>query len=113
MGREMERVADLILFPISLFSGKTLAVSIALLILGSGLIAWLVMRLVYERRFLAVYRQLTGAVVAARKRGATQEEVVADVGEVFQKSRLADGWDQYRATLDFSDGRAFNYAPGG
>jgi hypothetical protein len=44
---EMEPLVDLILLPISLFSGKTLAVSIALLVLGSALALWLVIHFAY------------------------------------------------------------------
>lgn len=105
----MERLVDLVLFPISLFSGKTLAVSIALLVLGSALALWLLISFVYERPFLAVYGQLTKAIEAARKQGISQEDVVAEVRGAFVISRLADGWEQYSASLDFSDGKVFNY----
>src|SRR6516165_7141492 len=100
----MESLVDLILLPISLFSGKTLAVSIALLVLGSASALWLVIHFVYERPFLAVYSQLTKTISAARARDVSQEDVIAEIRGDLAKSPLADGWEQYSASLEFSDG---------
>jgi hypothetical protein len=105
----MESLVDLILLPISLFSGKTLAVSIALLVLGSASALWLVIHFVYERPFLAVYSQLTKTISAARARDVSQEDVIAEIRGDLAKSPLADGWEQYSASLEFSDGKVFSY----
>ena len=105
----MEWLVDLVLFPISLFSGKALAVSIALLVLGSALALWLLISFVYERSFLGVYSELTKAIAAARKQSVSQEVIITEVRDVFSKSRLDEGWEQYSASLDFSDGKVFNY----
>jgi hypothetical protein len=105
----MERLVDLVLFPISLFSGKTLAVTIALLVLGAALGIWLFIRFAYERPFLAIYGRLASSIANARKGDRSQEQVLARVGNAFAKSPLADGWEQYKASLEFSDGQVFNY----
>jgi len=105
----MERLVDLVLFPISLFAGKTLAVSIALIVLGSALIIWIMIYFFRERPFLAPYRRLAKTIVAARAPGVSQEQVIASISSDFMKSPLADGWSQYRASLHFQEGEAFNY----
>ena len=105
----MERLVDLVLLPISLFSGKTLAVTIALLVLGAALAIWLVIRFVFERPFLTVYNQLSNSITAAREPDRSQEQVLARIGNAFAKSPLADSWEQYKASLEFSDGHVFNY----
>lgn len=105
----MERLVDLVLFPIGLFSGKPLAVSIALLVLGTALALWLVIHFRFERRFLAVYNKLSDAIIAARKSDRSQEQVIARVTNIFAKSKLSGGWEQYKASFEFSDGHVFNY----
>jgi len=106
----MERVVDLILFPISLFSGKPLAVSIALLILGSAVSIWLYIHIRFERRFIQIYNEMTNFVVATRKADDSAERKVAKVAGKFKKSALSEGWQQYSASLDYSNGIAFNHS---
>jgi hypothetical protein len=48
---EIEWLVDLVLFPISLFSGKTLAVSIALLVLGTAIGIWIFIHTAFECPF--------------------------------------------------------------
>ena len=105
----MERLVDLVLLPISLFSGKPLAVAIALLVLGAALAIWVFIHFCFERPFLTAYNKLSNSVATAGKPNQSQEEVFAAVDGVFAKSRLADGWEQYKASLEFLDGRVFNY----
>src|SRR5271168_3335889 len=106
----MERLVDLVLLPISLFSGKTLAVSIALTILGWALLLWMLIHFRIERKFLSVYNDLSRAVNLVRKSGNTAERDIAKVVGTFKKSVLADSWEQYSACLDYSNGHAFNHA---
>jgi hypothetical protein len=79
------------------------------LVLGLALALWLLISFVYERSFLRVYSELTKAIAAARKQSVSQEVLITEVRDVFSKSRLDEGWEQYSASLDFSDGKVFNY----
>jgi antitoxin component HigA of HigAB toxin-antitoxin module len=105
----MDRIVDLVLFPISLFSGKTLAVSIALTILGAAFFIWTFIHYGVERRFLAVYKDLANFVNSTRKSNDTPERKIAKVGAKFKKSALASSWEQYSASIDYADGHVFNY----
>ena len=106
----MDGLVDLVLLPISLFSGKPLAVTIALTILGTALCLWLVMHFIIERRFLGIYNKLSKSIEATRNATFTPEQKIANISKVFGVSRFSENWRQYSASFDYSDGHAFNYA---
>ncbi len=106
----MDRFADIVLTPIALFSGKPLAVSLALGILGVALALWLGALLPTERRFVGKLRRLATAVRAQRLARGSQESQFAEIDRVFAKSDLALAWRRYRSSIEFEDGDASNYA---
>jgi hypothetical protein len=105
----MNSLVELVLFPISLFSGKALAVAIALTIVGAALFIYAFIYIRVERRFLAIYNDLSNAINSSRNSGDTAERHIAKVADKFKKSALANSWEQYSASLEYSDGRVFNY----
>jgi hypothetical protein len=105
----MDQIVDLVLKPIGMFSGKPLAVGIALSILGSALVLWLLISVLWERRFLHQYWRMTRAVRAARAEASTQEDALARIDEEFQASAHASGWRQYRSSVEFANGDVLSY----
>ncbi len=105
----MNSVVDLVLAPIGMFSGKPLAVGIALGLLGGAFAFWLLIRLIWERRFIGHYGSLSKAIRKARNGSASQEECLAGVAEEFERSVHSSGWQQYRSSLEYDNGRVLSY----
>jgi hypothetical protein len=105
----MDSIVDFVLTPIGMFSGKPLAVEIALCILGSAFALWLIITLVWERKFLGQYERLIRAVRKAKEGSANQEESFARVTDDFDRTAHAPGWRQYRSCLEFSNGDVFSF----
>ena len=106
----MDSIVELVLWPISLFSGKPLAVGIALTILISSFIIYMKIYFFNELPFLRNYRQLTRSILLIRKNGGTQEEQFASFLQVAQNTELEAGLQQYRSALEFVDGKVLSYA---
>ncbi len=106
----MDRFADVILTPISLFSGRPLAVILALSILAAALGLWIVLLLPAERRFVGKLKRIAKALRAARLAGGSQERQFAEADRIFENSDLASAWRRYRSSVEFEDGAAESYA---
>ena len=106
----MDRFADIVLTPIALFSGKPLAVSLALGILGAALALWLGALLPTERRFIGKLQLLARSVRAQRLAAGSQESKFGEIDRVFADSDLALAWRRYRSSIEFEDGAASSYA---
>lgn len=109
----MDLIVPLVLAPIGLFSGKPLAVGIALALLGSSLAIYAFASLVFARRFRRTFGGLAKGVARIRRGPGTPEEHLAVVDELFDKSLLASPWRQYRASVHFQDGRITSYSDPG
>lgn len=94
-----------------MFSGKPLAVGIALgLLLASCALyfAWLYPS---GRRFTGHFKVAAAAIRKIRNAThGTQEERLALIQEFFERNALEPNWKQYRACLEFEDGRVYNYS---
>lgn len=106
----MSNFADILLMPISMFSGKPLAVGIALVLLLSSLGFFLLWLWPAGKSFIGAFNAAAALVRKIRlSANGTQEERLARIDEVFEKSVLAANWAQYRACIGFADGRVSNY----
>lgn len=106
----MDRFADVVLAPIALFSGRPLAVVLALGILGSALGLWLGLLLPAERRFVGKLNRIARAIRAVRVAEGPQQRHFVDVDRIFEASDLAAAWRRYRSSVEFEDGKAESYA---
>ncbi len=106
----MDGFADFVLAPIALFSGRPLAVVLALSILGSALGLWIGLLLPAERRFVGKLNRIARAVRAVRLAEGSQQQHFADVDRIFDASDLAAAWRRYRSCVEFEDGKAESYA---
>jgi hypothetical protein len=106
----MDRFADFILTPIALFSGRPLAVGIALGILGAALALWLAALVPAERRFVGRLRRLASALRALNARNEPPEQTFAEADALFAATDLAAAWRRYRSGVEFEDGKALNYS---
>ncbi len=106
----MDSIVNLVLAPIGLFSGKPLAVGIALGLLGVSVALYALLSVVGARRFKRAFGGLAREVSRVRSEGGSQEERLARADEVFGASPLAPAWRQYRASVHFSDGHVFAYS---
>ena len=109
----MDRFADFILTPIALFSGRSLAVGIALSILGAALLLWLLTLVPAERRFLGPLRQIARALRVLRGKEIAPEAAFAEADTLFAATDLALAWRRYRSRVEFEDGQAMSYADPG
>ena len=109
----MDLIVQLVLAPIGLFSGKPLAVGIALALLGSSVAIWIATSLVHARRFKGAFDGLARRVAEIRRGPGTREEHLASVDELFDKGPLASPWRQYRASVHFRDGLVTSYSDPG
>lgn len=109
----MDLIVPLVLAPIGLFSGKPLAVGIALALLGSSLAIYAFATLVFARRFRTTFGGLAKGVARIRRGPGTPEEHLAGVDELFDKSLLASPWRQYRASVHFQNGHVTSYSDPG
>ena len=106
----MDSFADFILAPIGMFSGRPLAVGIALGILGAALAIWLFKLLPAERRFIGELRRAARAIAAVRKSDAAPEQQFAELDRQLEQTSLHNAWTRYRSAVEFIDGRAVSYA---
>jgi hypothetical protein len=106
----MDRLADLILTPIALFSGRPLAVGIALSILGAALLIWLIALVPAERRFVGGLRGIVRALRALRRKDQTPDALFDETDRLFAATDLAPEWRRYRSGIEFEDGKALSYA---
>ena len=106
----MDRFADFILTPIALFSGRSLAVGIALSILGAALLLWLLTLVPAERRFLGPLRQIARALRALRGKEIAPEAAFAEADTLFAATELAPAWRRYRSGIEFEHGQALSYS---
>ena len=106
----MDRFADVILTPIALFSGRPLAVLLALSILACALGIWIALLLPAERRFVGGLSRIARALRAARLAEGSQERQFALADRIFQDADLDPVWRRYRSSVEFEDGRAESYA---
>jgi methyl-accepting chemotaxis protein len=106
----MDTIVSLVLAPIGLFSGKPLAVGIALGLLGVSAALYLYLTLVGARRFKRAFGGLARELKQSRGAGGTQEDQLARADELFEQSALASAWRQYRASVHFNDGHVFAYS---
>ncbi|MGO9390679.1 hypothetical protein [Rhodoblastus sp.] len=106
----MDRFADVILTPIALFSGRPLAVILALSILAAAIGLWIVLLLPAERRFVGKLKRIAGAIRTARLAGGSQEKQFAEADRIFENSDLVAPWLRYRSSVEFEDGAAESYA---
>src|SRR4051794_13654135 len=102
-GAFMDRFVELVLWPISSFSGKPLAVSIALGLLGLALLIWLYIRIFVEGRFIRLYKRATHALRKVRQSAGSQEERLAFMMDEFEGTALAAGWNQYRSSIEIAN----------
>lgn len=93
-----------------MFSGKPLAVSIALLLLSTAFGLYAFWLYPMARRFVGTYTGLTLAVRKIRLSKGTQEEHLGFIDTVFERSRLKSNWHQYRACVEFDDGQVYSYS---
>src|SRR5271166_5921416 len=100
----MDRFADVILTPIALFSGRPLAVILALSILAAAFGLWIGLLLPAERRFVGKLSRIAKAIRAARLAGGSQERQFAEADRIFENSDLAAPWRRYRSSVEFDDG---------
>jgi len=106
----MDRFADFILTPIALFSGRSLAVGIALSILGAALLLWLLTLVPAERRFLGPLRQIARALRVLRGKEIAPEAAFAEADSLFAATELAPAWRRYRSGIEFEHGQALSYS---
>ncbi|WP_296709044.1 hypothetical protein [Rhodoblastus sp.] len=106
----MDGFADFILTPIALFSGRPLAVGIALGILGAALLIWLLALVPAERRFVGRLRRLSRALRALRGGNHAPEELFAQADSLFEGDDLAPAWRRYRSSVEFEHGKAVSYS---
>jgi hypothetical protein len=106
----MNTFADIVLAPIAMFSGKPLAVGIALFLLLTALGLYVFWLYPMARRFVGTYKGLTLTVRKIRQSQGTQEEHLGAVDAVFEKSRLKSNWHQYRACVEFDEGQVYSYS---
>ena len=106
----MDRFADFILAPIGLFSGRPLAVAIALSILGAALFIWLGILLPAERRFVGPLRRIARAIRTVRAGGESPEQQFAEIDLLMARSPLDVAWNRFRSAVEFVDGKALSYA---
>jgi len=109
----MDRFADIILTPIALFTGKPLAVGLALGILGAALLLWLGVMRPAERRFVGKLQRIAAALRGLRQTEGSQERHFAEADRIFGASDLALAWRRYRSSVEFEDGAATSYADPG
>jgi ABC-type transporter Mla subunit MlaD len=105
----MDQIVAIVLAPIGMFSGKPLAVGIALGILACAVLIWLLIYLLVERKFLGSYRGIARALSSIRQTAGTQEERFAAAMDEFEGTALASSWNQYRSSLEFANGNLFSY----
>ena len=106
----MDRFADIILMPIAMFTGRPLAVGLALGILAVAFGLWIFVLLPAEWRFVGRLKRLARSIHAARRTEGSQEAHFAAVDGVFADSDLARQWGRYRSSVEFMDGKAESYA---
>ncbi|WP_374544855.1 hypothetical protein [Rhodoblastus sp.] len=106
----MDRFADFVLTPIALFSGRSLAVGIALSILGAALLIWLLALVPAERRFVGPLRRIAHGLRALRGKNQAPEALFAEADALFEASALTPDWRRYRSGVEFEDGKAVNYS---
>ena len=106
----MDRFADFILTPIALFTGRPLAVILALSILAAAFGLWIGVLLPAERRFVGSLRRLAQSIRAARRMEGSQEAHLIAVDRIFAESVLAAQWLRYRSSVEFESGKAESYS---
>ncbi len=106
----MDRFADIVLTPIALFSGRPLAVTLALSILAAALGLWAFFLLPTERRFIGRLRRLAHEVRAAGKVESDAAARFEHIDLIFARSDLAPAWRRYRSGVEFENGEAWSYA---
>jgi len=105
----MDQIVAIVLAPIGMFSGKPLAVGIALGLLALAVLIWLLIYLLIERKFLGSYKRVARALRNIRQTAGSQEERFAVAMGEFEGTALAPGWNQYRSSLEIANGSLFSY----
>ncbi len=109
----MDRFADIILTPIALFTGKPLAVGLALTFWAPPLLLWLGVMLPAERQFVGKLQRIATGLRALRQSEGSQQSHFAEADTIFEASDLALAWRRYRSSVEFEDGKASSYADPG
>jgi len=105
----MNAFADLVLEPIRWYSGKELAVEVALVLILTSILMWLLIRIRYERPFLREYYSFIEKI--RETKGLSQEERVSriDYDDFLKGSQHRSGWEQYKSSFDYQNGRVESY----
>lgn len=106
----MDHFADLVLTPIALFSGRPLAVSVALTLMFSALALWAFVLRAAETRFLRPLRRAARQIAPLAAEPDPQARKNAAQKIFDAEPALKEAWRRFSATLDVADGQLQNFS---